>query len=131
MILALATVKRASDLDLLRITPGAMQIIDDSVTFQPVFGAKNARPNHPSGPTITLRQAEDDCLCPVRLIKEYLAKTKDRKDQSDTFLLPEMEPAMVVSNGTIASWLKETLTLANIRTSGGSTRKAAATYVAS
>ena len=34
-------------------------------------------------------------------------------------------------NGTIASWLKETLTLANIRALGGSTRKAAVTYVAS
>ena len=50
MILALATVKRLSDLNLLRITPGAMQISEDSVTFNPVFGAKNARPNHPYGP---------------------------------------------------------------------------------
>ena len=33
--------------------------------------------------------------------------------------------------GTIASWLKETLTLANIRPSRGSTRQAAATYAAS
>ena len=31
---------------------------------------------------------------------------------------------------TIASWLKETLTLANSRASGGSTRKVAATYAA-
>ena len=54
MILALATVKRPSDLNLLRITPKAMQITEDSVTFQPVSGAKNARPNHPYGPTLTL-----------------------------------------------------------------------------
>ena len=44
---------------------------------------KNAKPNHPYGPTIALRQAEDECLCPVRLIKEYFSKTKDREDQSD------------------------------------------------
>ena len=40
-----------------------------------------------------------------------------------------MGPAAVVYYGTIASWLKQTLTLANIRASGGSTRKATATYV--
>ena len=73
--------QEASDLNLLRITLWAMQRISkDSVTFQPVFGAKNARPNYPYCPTITLRQAEDERLCPVRLIKEYLAKTKDRED---------------------------------------------------
>ena len=38
---------------------------------------------------------------------------------------------MAVSSGTVASWLKETLTQANIRASGGSTRKAASTCVAS
>ena len=40
-------------------------------------------------------------------------------------------PAVAFSNDTIASWFKETLTLANIRTSGRSNRKAAATYAAS
>ena len=132
MILALAMVKRPSDLNILRITLGAMQISEDSVTFQPMFGAKNPRPNHSYCPTITLRWPEDECLCPVRLIKEYLAKTKDREDQSDKlFVTRKMGPAVAVSIGTIASWLKETLNLANIRASGGSTRKAAVTYVAS
>ena len=80
MILALATVKRPLDLNPLRITTGAMQISEDSVTFQPVFGAKNARQNFPYGPAITLRQTEDECLCQVRLIIENIAKTKDRED---------------------------------------------------
>ena len=106
IILALGKLKRLSDLNLLRITPGTMQILEDSVTFQPVFGARNARPNHPYGPTITLRWAEDECLGPVRLIKEYLAKTKGREDQSDKlFVTRKMGSAVAVSNGTIASWL--------------------------
>ena len=70
MILALDTVKRPPDLNLLRITPGAMQILEDSITFQPLFGAKNASPNHPYSPMITMRWEVDGCLCPVRLIKE-------------------------------------------------------------
>ena len=59
MILALATVEGPSDLNLLRINPLAMQITEDSVTFQPVFGAMNTRPNHSYGPNMTLRQAQD------------------------------------------------------------------------
>ena len=90
--------------------------------------ANNARPNHPYGPTITLRWEEDECLCPVRLIKEYIAKAKDRKDKSEKlFVMRKMGPAVAISSGTIAIWLKDTLILANMRASGGSTRKAAAT----
>ena len=116
MILALSTDKRPSDLNLLRITPGDIQILEDSVTFQPVFGAKDARPNHPYALTITKRQAEDKCLCLVRLIKEYSAKTKNREYQNDKlFVTRKMGPTVAVSNGTIASWLKETLILVNIQ----------------
>ena len=129
MLVPLATVKRPSDLNLLRIAPGVMQITEDSFTFRPVFGAKNA---HIYGPIVSLRQAEDACLCPVRLIKEYIAKTKDREDQREKLFVPrKMGPAVTVSSGLIASWLKETLTLANIRASGGSKRKATVTYVGS
>ena len=39
--------------------------------------------------------------------------------------------AITVTNGTIATWLTETLKLANIKASGGSTRKASASWVAS
>ena len=132
MILPLATVKRPLDLNLLRITPGAMQILEDSVTFQPKFWANNARPNHPYGPTITLRWAEDEYLCPVKLIKEHIVQAKCREDQSDKlFVTRKMGPAVAASNGTIASWVKETFNLANIRISGGSARRAAATYAAS
>ena len=67
---------------------------------------------------------------PMRLIKEYTAKTNDSKDKSEKlFVTRKVVPAVTVSNGIIASWLKETFTLANIRASEGSTMKAAATYV--
>ena len=109
MILALTIVDIPSDLNLLRTTPRAMQVMEDYVTFQPVFGAKNSRTNHPYGPTITLTWAMDECLYPVKLIKEYIAKNKDREAQSEKLFLPrKMGPAVAVSNGTIASWLKET-----------------------
>ena len=131
MILVLTIVNRPSDLNL-RITPKAMQINEDSVTYQLMFSAKNVRVNHPHGPTIKLRHAEDECLCPVRIIKEYTVKTKDKEDQSEKlFVTRKMGLAVAASNSTMASWLGVTLTLANIRASRGSTRKAAANYAAS
>ena len=39
--------------------------------------------------------------------------------------------AIAVTNGTIATWLTETLKLANIKALGGSTRKASASWAAS
>ena len=54
-----------------------------------------------------------------------------RQGGDKLFVTRGMDPAVTVSNGTIASWLKETLTLAFISTSGGSIRKPAATYAAS
>ena len=96
MILALPTVKRPSDLSLFRITPKAMQITEDSVTFQLVFGAKNARPKHLYWPTITVRWAEDECLCSVMLIKEYIASWEVFLLHLSLFLQDQCLPTGVV-----------------------------------
>ena len=42
-----------------------------------------------------------------------------------------MGPAFAILNTTIANWLKETLILANIRATEGSTRNAVVSYAAS
>ena len=63
----------------------------------------------------TTEGTEDECLYPMRLIKEYIAKTKDWLGQSEKlFVTRKMGPAVAVSNGTTTSWLKETLTVDNI-----------------
>ena len=94
-----------------------------------MFGARNAPVNHTYEPTITLRQSEDEFLCPVWLIKEYIAKTKYREEWDDKlFITRKMGLTVAVSNATTASKLKETLTLANIRASGVSTRKTVTSF---
>ena len=115
----MATVERPLDLNLLRITPRALQVTADLATFQPVFWAKNIWPNYPYGPIIILR-SEDKCLCPLALVKEYLARTKDREQRSEPFVTRKIGPAISISNATIVKWLKETLALGNIRASGTS-----------
>ena len=91
MVLALATVRRSLDWDLLRITPKAMQVTTDLVTFQPVFWAKNAQLSHPYGPMIILMRSEDDCLCPVALIGEYLARTKNKRQRNEKLFVTGKE----------------------------------------
>ena len=54
IVVVLAMVKRLSDLSLLRITPKAMQVMEDSVAFQPLLWDKKAWLNHLYGHTITL-----------------------------------------------------------------------------
>ena len=70
--------------------------------------ARNAQPNHPYGSAITLRHVKDEYLCPVRLTKEYIVKTKDREKWRDKpFLTRKMGPKVAVSNATIFSWLRD------------------------
>ena len=97
-----------------------------------MFGAKNAWPNHLYGSTTTIQWLEDECLCLVQLMKEYVAKTKDTEEQSEKlFVTWKKGPVVTASNATIDNWFMEILTLTNIRASEGSIRKAAASYAAS
>ena len=133
MILALATVKRPSDLNLLSINPRSMQVTADMVTYKLLFGAKNVQSCHPYGPTITLRWSEDECLWPEALVRDYLTRTKDGRQRSEKLFVTRKKGVqwLPTPKASISSWVKETLILANIRASGSSTRKAAMSYAAS
>ena len=109
-----------------------MQVMESAITFHPVFGAKNAHRSHAYTPPSTIRLARDECLCPVRTIKAYLKATMSQPNRSKNFFMMRKQGnAIAVTNGTIVTWLMETLKLASIKASGGSTWKASASWVAS
>ena len=54
-----------------------------------------------------------------------------RSNRSKNFFITRKQGNAAVINGTIATWLTETLKLASIKASGGSTLKALASWVAS
>ena len=122
MMLALCTCKRPSDLNLLLISKENMQVMESTITFHPAFGAKNARRSHAYTPPFTIRLARDECLCPVRTVKAYLRLNRSK----NFFVTRKQGNAIAVTNGTIATWLTETLKLVSIKASGGSTQKASA-----
>ena len=106
--------------------------MESAITFHPVFEAKNARRSHAYTAPFTIRLARDECLCPVRTVKAYLKATTSRPNRSKNFFVMRKQGnAITVTNGTIATWLTETLKLASIKASGGSTRKASASWAAS
>ena len=131
MLLALATIKRPSDLSLLRSMPIAIQVTADSITFMPVSGAKIAQPSHLYGPTITLGWSEDECLCPLALVKEYSANIKGREQRDEKlFITRKIGLTTPISNATVSHWLKETLNQVINKASGDSFRKAIIPYAA-
>ena len=132
MILALCTCKRPSDLNLLRISKENMQIMELAITFNPAFGAKNTHRSHAYTPPFTICLARDKCLCPVRTVKAYLKATMSWPNRSKNFFVMRKQGnAIAVTNGTIATWLTETLKLASIKASDGLTQKASASWAAS
>ena len=126
MLVALASIKRISDLTLLDTSPGYMVISDTRVVFQLRFGGKQSRPKH-TPPVVILEQVSDPTLCPVDHIKHYLEYTQDLRSSSALFvtLTPPHGAASVAS---LRSWLMRTLREAGINYPAGSTRAAAASF---
>ena len=64
---------------------------------------------------ITLRWLEDECLCPIALLKEVLARTVDKEPRTEKLSVTrKMGLLTAILNATIASWLKETLPMPTI-----------------
>ena len=125
-LVALASIKRLSDLTLLDTAPGHMVLSSNRAVFQLRFGAKQARPGH-TPPVVTLEQVTDPILCPVDHIRQYLQRTEGTRSSSALFvtMTPPHGPASVAS---LRSWLLRTLKEAGITFPAGSTRAAAASF---
>ena len=129
MLVALASCKRPSDLGLLSLHPDYCTYTDSSISFFPVFGAKNRRKGHAFTPRLVLRKSENRKLCPFRHVMFYWKVTKDREERADAlFVTRRQGPATAACAKTLASWLQEVIEQAGIQASGGTTRKASATF---
>ena len=64
---------------------------------------------------IHLKQFDEKCLCVVRAIKEYLARTKDIVPQgTDNFFVSYLKPHGPVTKDRLAGWVRIVLTRAGI-----------------
>ena len=133
MLLALTSASRAYGIHNLDISH--MGRLDDQYTFTYAKLHKGWRKGQPS-PSITFYSfAEDQDLCVVKALDEYLTRTKGwRQVQKRQLLLGTIKPHVEVSSSTVSRWIKETLKLCGVDTIGNfnahSTRSASTSKAA-
>ena len=130
MLLALTSVKRASEMHLLNIK--FMSLGETKIVFQ--FGEK---PKHfrkkGKRPDPVNFYASGEVLCPVQTLKHYLNRTQTwRNDDESSLFLSFIKPHKPVTTSTISRWLKSVLENVGVDTSvfkGHSTRAASSSKV--
>ena len=109
MLLALVTGQRAQTLHALKISE--MEIEEGAINFVISSPLKTREP----GSVICLMNFEEDKLCVVTLLHQYLSKTKDvRKD--DNLFISFVKPFRAVSCDTIRRWILEIMKSSGVNT---------------
>ena len=127
LLLALSTAKRVSDLHALSVSPDCMSFLNNDlkVLLKPhlKFVPKNRvipkepvvlRAFHPP-PFATAEEKRLHCLCPVRALKAYCARTADSRVTSQLFVVMNARKRKAVSTPTLSSWIVEAIRLAYTR----------------
>ena len=108
MLLALVTGQRCQTIQTLNIEQMARS--DDRWCFHINTLLKTSRPGKHLG-TIEIKAfTEDKAICPVNVLKEYVARTLPLRKNTPQLLLSYQKPHKPVSSETIGNWIKKTLT---------------------
>ena len=108
-----------------------MQLTEKHCIFYIPTILKTTRPGHHLEPIELTVYVHDVELCPIALIRTYLAATENVRGEQSRLLLSIKAPHNPVSSKTLARWCKETLSLAGINCnifSAHSTRSTATSY---
>lgn len=112
MLLALVTGQRCQTIQALNIEQ--MVRSDDMWCFHINTLLKTSRPGKHLG-TIEIKAfTEDKAICPVNVLKEYVARTLPLRKNTPQLLLSYQKPHKPVSSETIGNWIKKTLTRTGI-----------------
>ena len=112
MLLALVTGQRCQTIQALNVEQ--MVRNDDMWTFHINKLLKTSRPGKHFG-TIEIKTfTEEKIICPVTVLKEYVARTLPIRKTSKQLLLSYQKPHKPVSSETIGKWIEKTLTRAGI-----------------
>ena len=130
MLLALITGQRCQTFALLKLSE--MVLSDDKCIFQITSLLKQSRVGYHLKPIELLSFRENENLCIIKTINEYLKRTENLR--SDDFLLISWrKPFKKVSKDTVARWIKEVMAKSGINTTifkSHSTRAASTSAVA-
>ena len=121
-MLAAFTAKRVSDLVLFSVDGSLCHVGSSCVVLQTAFESKTDRPSHRS-PPVKLKKCEDERLCPVRYITEYIQRTETLSRDSQLLISPYTLKAVKLA--TVRHWIHKVLQEAGVSATPGSTRATA------
>lgn len=130
VLLLLCTAQRGQTIWLLPLS-GLVEC-EGGVMFKMKHQLKHNKPGDPLSVIKVSKFPEDTRLCPIKCLRAYINKTKERRGKIDQLLISTVKPYRPVGRGTISNWVKKMLNEAGIDTGkykAHSTRAAATSDV--
>ncbi len=128
MLLALTSAQRCQTLQALSLDN--MRFADKECTFYFTKLLKTSRPGKHQSPLVLKAFTPNEQICPIKVLKEYVKRTKSLRGQCNQLLISYQQPHRGVKTDTISLWLKEVLKQAGIDNFTGHSTRAAASSVA-
>lgn len=111
VLLLLCTAQRGQTIWLLPLS--GMVDTEEGVLFKMKHQLKHNKPGEPLSIIKIARFPQDTRLCPVRCLKTYIKRTKERRGYIDQVLISTVKPYREVSRGTVSNWVKKLLASSN------------------
>ena len=111
-LLAITSARRADDLSKLSIHPLSCELLTDKAALVPEALLKQDRPSHFMAPIEIRAFQEDEKLCEVHTLKQYLRVVAPLRGQTTSLMVTCNKPHKKPSSQTISRWLVETIKLA-------------------
>lgn len=109
----LVTAQRIHTLHMIRLS--RIPVHDKGCTIQTVDTLKHSRPGHHQLALELQRFEQDQKLCVVNCLPEYIQKTRTVRNHTDQLLICYTKPFGPASKDSIARWLKSVLLAAGIQ----------------
>lgn len=127
MLLLLVTGQRGQSMHLLNIS--TMTLNEKSCNFQLTSHTKTSKPWNPSHGIVVNAFEQNQDLCPVHTLKEYIKRTQNLRGNQNQLFISFTKPHKVVARDTISRWTKLVLVNSGVDTNtfkSHSTRAASA-----
>ena len=110
----------------------SMKLTDEKCTFIIDFCVKQTRRGKHLAPVELLAFPDNNALCAVSVLREYLKQRKSIRKDMDKLFIAHQKPHKAVSTDTIGRWIRDGLTRAGIDTVqfGAHSTRAASTSAA-
>lgn len=112
ILFLLLTAQRCQTLHLVKLQD--IIFSSESVTFKVPHLLKQSRPGHHLSDIVLRAYSQNEALCIVHTLKEYIERTKELRADVHQLLIGTQKPHKAVSKSTVARWIKLIMSKAGI-----------------